>query len=1270
MKRKLSALLLALIMLLALLPQAFTAQVAVADSTPIDQNIVEGGAILHCFDWSYQEIIDHLDDIAAAGYTAVQTSPVQPPKDYNAAWTDGGGQWWKLYQPLGFRIAGEDETWLCEGGETLADLCEAAHKKGIKVIVDVVANHLANKEGGGYYLDKDGNGSPDDLNGDGEINASDANLSEQVDDAFQNHPEYFHANTAGVNDGSRYNMTQNQMGMPDLNTSNQFVQQEVYTFLVECVNCGVDGFRFDAAKHIELPGDSSGKSDFWSAILDGKDTDGDILGIRNYAGADNLFIYGESLSGGSGESWVQEFATYMALTDSDYGGRVRNAIGGMNAGMLGDGNYVRCSQPRNNVVWVESHDTYEDGGSVWLTDDQIIKAWAIVGARADSTALYFARPNDVMGAASSDTTWKSKAVAEVNKFKNHFSGTSEYLHSDYGNKVAWIERGKNGAVISKLNGGGDVLLPVHQMANGTYVDQLSNNTFTVSNGLLSGTVGDSGVAVLYDKDTPAENSDANTPTGNYIQATPLYLVPNSNWKQANARFAMYVFDENGNSAWVDLTDNDGDGRYEAPLPGGHYWTKVIFCRMNPAYTENQWNTPENDQHVWNQTGDLSPDAGTNCYTIAEDAWSNGEGTWSNYNPYAGYYLVGNMNGWAIHPDYQLTLNTNAETEEYYINCDLSTYSRCKIVHTDNGTDITRWYPNGEESDKDFGESGEIEKNGNYNIYFRPGGNDEWSYKYIYAALQTEASGSENAGFYLVGTMTNWKVKNEYKLTEEDGEYSIDKHLSVMDQFKVVYSADGAETSIWYPDPSPNYGADDATRIIGSGVYHISFRPNYDGGEGWFNNCIKVSGCPVTVNIVGNSDLITWSLYTSEGDMDLWQHGEEEMYEPTEVIKLENGDNVVPVGWHVGLEATTKNGINADIFCEITYTDDEGRSIGASGGGDVGSRFRTYVGSLGEGPVIITLTVNTKPTFTTRSLTLGGEIGVNFYMDLSMLSDAEKASSYMTFEVGTENKKVVSQADYDATKTGENGTYGFTCYVNAIEMADDIKPVFHYKLSGDSVEKTVERGSAYSVRMYVVDSLNPENTTPPDATTAALEKKLIEYGHFVQIYLQQLRGWTFGTDYKRIELYGDSAPVYSDSYDDIKAELEQDGYAFSNIISDDSVIEKITYSLVLDSKTTIRVYIKPAANYDGEITVSGDASEATKQSDGRYLVEFKDIGAHELGTPYTIYINGDAATVTVSAMSYVRGMLDNAKATDAAKDAVCSIYYYWQAALNYLNAHQS
>ena len=39
---------------------------------------IKDGNILHCFDWTYQQIIDELPNIAAAGFTSIQTSPAQP----------------------------------------------------------------------------------------------------------------------------------------------------------------------------------------------------------------------------------------------------------------------------------------------------------------------------------------------------------------------------------------------------------------------------------------------------------------------------------------------------------------------------------------------------------------------------------------------------------------------------------------------------------------------------------------------------------------------------------------------------------------------------------------------------------------------------------------------------------------------------------------------------------------------------------------------------------------------------------------------------------------------------------------------------------------------------------------------------------------------------------------------------------------------------------------------------------------------------------------
>ena len=59
------------------------------------QNNVQDGVILHAFNWSYKTIKENLPAIAAAGYSTIQTSPVQQPKDYSTS-RDVAGQWWKL----------------------------------------------------------------------------------------------------------------------------------------------------------------------------------------------------------------------------------------------------------------------------------------------------------------------------------------------------------------------------------------------------------------------------------------------------------------------------------------------------------------------------------------------------------------------------------------------------------------------------------------------------------------------------------------------------------------------------------------------------------------------------------------------------------------------------------------------------------------------------------------------------------------------------------------------------------------------------------------------------------------------------------------------------------------------------------------------------------------------------------------------------------------------------------------------------------------------
>lgn len=131
-----------------------------------------------------------------------------------------------------------------------------------------------------------------------------------------------------------------------------------------------------------------------------------------------------------------------------------------------------------------------------------------------------------------------------------------------------------------------------------------------------------------------------------IPVSKVYFKPNDNWTQANARFAAYFF--NPGYTWADMTDPDSDGTYECEVPEGY--SNVIFCRMNPETTENNWD------NKWNQTSDLSlrdlVPVTNDCYYITPGAWDKDpNGYWSAIGetpeePAFAMEIRGSWDGWA------------------------------------------------------------------------------------------------------------------------------------------------------------------------------------------------------------------------------------------------------------------------------------------------------------------------------------------------------------------------------------------------------------------------------------------------------------------------------------------------------------------------------------------------------------------------------------------------------------------------------------------------
>ena len=152
--------------------------------------------------------------------------------------------------------------------------------------------------------------------------------------------------------------------------------------------------------------------------------------------------------------------------------------------------------------------------------------------------------------------------------------------------------------------------------------------------------------------------------------TKLYLKPNSNWLQSNARFAAYFYG-NGED-WVSMKKVTGQTNlYEVTSPNKKY-TNVIFCRMNPNNQTNNWNKNTN---FWNQTDNLTYDGCKDLYTVENGTWDKGGGKWSSYDQSIKILGVGGDWDWAD----GLTMTSHTGSEVKYMCLEVTDKESIKVV---------------------------------------------------------------------------------------------------------------------------------------------------------------------------------------------------------------------------------------------------------------------------------------------------------------------------------------------------------------------------------------------------------------------------------------------------------------------------------------------------------------------------------------------------------------------------------------------------------------
>ena len=112
-----------------------------------------------------------------------------------------------------------------------------------------------------------------------------------------------------------------------------------------------------------------------------------------------------------------------------------------------------------------------------------------------------------------------------------------------------------------------------------------------------------------------------------------YLNDGGLWSGDKAKLAAYVWDDNGNKKWLEVSKTDYDNYYSFTLDNNQ-WKQVIFVRYDPSKNLNDFPTKDWNGYVWNKTSDITIDYNNNCYVITSSPNNGGSSTgyWTSYTP--------------------------------------------------------------------------------------------------------------------------------------------------------------------------------------------------------------------------------------------------------------------------------------------------------------------------------------------------------------------------------------------------------------------------------------------------------------------------------------------------------------------------------------------------------------------------------------------------------------------------------------------------------------
>lgn len=285
-------------------------------------------AYVHLFEWTWDDIAQECEAVLGPkGFNAVQISPPQE----HIVLPEAGYPWWQRYQPVSYILKSRS------GDRTqLATMINRCHAAGVQVYADAVINHMAAQASG--------------------VGSAGTLFTKYHYQGLYD-PQDFHSCRRAIADYTNYDevTTCELVGLPDLNTSSAEVRDRLVAYLTDLVSLGIDGFRIDAAKHIQA-GDL-----------------GAMVQHLNRQVEPNPYIYQEVIDPGNEAVKKTEYYGYGDVLEFEYGRKVGEKFLGIQGQTLAQletlGEGWGLAPSDKALVFIDNHDKQRGhgGGGTYLT---------------------------------------------------------------------------------------------------------------------------------------------------------------------------------------------------------------------------------------------------------------------------------------------------------------------------------------------------------------------------------------------------------------------------------------------------------------------------------------------------------------------------------------------------------------------------------------------------------------------------------------------------------------------------------------------------------------------------------------------------------------------------------------------------------------------------------------------------------------------------------------------------------------------------------------